>query len=104
MGYKNIIGVDLTPEMIFEAQKLNGYFDAHIDFRVGDALDLEFDDSYFDSIIFSFNGLMSIPGEANRVKALIEISRVLIEKGIFIFTTHDREQEEQFLEFWKGEK
>ena len=104
MGYKNIIGVDLTPEMIFEAQNLNSYFDANIDFRVGDALHLEFDDSYFDSIIFSFNGLMSIPEEANRIKALIEISRVLIKNGIFIFTTHDREQEEQFLEFWKEEK
>lgn len=104
LGYESIIGVDITPEMIIEAQALNKYFDTHLDFRVGDALDLEFEDSYFDSVIFSFNGLMSIPGEANRKKALIEINRVIKETGIFIFTTHDRAQEEQFIEFWKEEK
>ncbi len=104
LGYGRIIGVDLTPEMIIEAQALNKYFDVNLDFRVGDALDLEFEDSFFDIVIFSFNGLMSIPGEGNRIKALIEINRVIKETGFFIFTTHDREQEEQFVEFWKEEK
>lgn len=104
MGYKNIIGVDLTPEMIFEAQKLNKHFGVDIDFRIGNALHLEFKSQRFDTVIFSFNGIMSIPSQVNRNKALKEIYRVLKNNGYFIFTTHDREKELSFLEFWKEEK
>lgn len=104
LGYIHIIGVDLTPEMIEKAQELNPYFETNIDFEVGDALKLRFADMAFDRVIFSFNGLMSIPNQANRTKALSEINRVLKNKGIFIFTTHDREQEPQFFDFWKAEK
>lgn len=104
LGFKNIIGIDLTPEMIIEARKLNQYFATELDFRVGDALHLEFVDAYFDRVIFSFNGLMSIPGAENRRSALFEINRVLKQGGVFIFTTHDREKEDQFREFWKEDE
>jgi len=104
LGFNNIIGVDLTPEMIYEAEKLNAFYKLNIDFRIGDATQLEFEDSSFDSLIFSFNGLMSIPNQKTRDKALTEIKRVIKKGGIFIFTTHDRKQEEIFFEFWKEEK
>ena len=104
LGYKKMIGIDLTPEMINEAKELGNYFDAKIDFRVGDARNLDFKDSNFDSVIFSFNGLMSIPNQLNRDSAIKEIGRVIKDSGIFIFTTHDREKEEQFLEFWQEEE
>lgn len=104
MGYRDIIGIDLTPEMIEAAQKLNAYFDTDVAFRVGDALNLAFEGEQFDAVIFSFNGIMSIPGQANRHQAWREIHRVLKALGVFIFTTHDRDQEEKFLEFWKAEK
>jgi len=103
LGFKNIIGVDLTSEMIAEALKLNQHFDKNIDFRVGDARNLQFIDAAFDAVIFSFNGLMSIPGKANRDQAFSDINRVLKPHGIFVFTTHDRDKELQFLEFWKEE-
>ena len=104
LGYKKIIGVDLTAEMISEAIKLGNYFNAKIDFKIGDATKLDFEDSSFDSVIFSFNGLMSIPNQLNRDAALKEIGRVIKDSGIFIFTTHDREKEEQFFNFWQEEE
>jgi len=102
--FRNIIGVDLTPEMIKEARNLNKHFQTDIDFRIGDAAKLEFEDSMFDAVIFSFNGLMSVPGQTNRDKAIREIHRVLKPTGIFIFTTHDRNRGEEYFEFWKDEK
>ena len=47
---------------------------------------------------------MSIPNSINRNKAVSEINRVLKESGVFIFTTHDREKEKQYLQFWEEEK
>ncbi len=104
LGYQDIIGVDLTPEMIDRAQELNHHFKTHIDFREGDALNLEFAEETFQAAVFSFNGLMSIPDQKNRNKALMEINRVLTDSGTFIFTTHDREVAPEFFEFWKEEE
>jgi ubiquinone/menaquinone biosynthesis C-methylase UbiE len=75
-----------------------------VQFQVQDATKLEFGIAEFDTVFFSFNGLMTIPNHNNRVKAVQEVNRVLKKGGLFIFTTHDREQEEQFVEFWKTEK
>ncbi|MGM0500662.1 MAG: class I SAM-dependent methyltransferase, partial [Bacillota bacterium] len=104
MGYKNIIGLDLTPEMISAAKTINKEKKTEIEFIVGDATDLNFEDNSFDQALFSFNGLMQIPERKNRIKALKEIKRVLTENGIFIFTTHDRENNENFKEFWEKEE
>ncbi|PTV98383.1 ubiquinone/menaquinone biosynthesis C-methylase UbiE [Halanaerobium saccharolyticum] len=104
MGYKNIIGLDLTPEMISAAKTINKEKKTEIEFIVGDATDLNFEDNYFDQALFSFNGLMQIPERKNRIKVLKEIKRVLNENGIFIFTTHDRENNENFKEFWEKEE
>lgn len=104
MGFRDIIGVDLTPEMISEAKQLNHHFHTQINFETGNATQLAFDDHSFHATIFSFNGLMSIPGYLQRVKAIKEIYRVLKNEGRFIFTTHDRDKEPSFFQFWKAEK
>lgn len=104
MGYSNIRGVDLTPEMIADAESLNVHFGVDISFEVGDARSLSFDNEQFDTVIFSFNGLMSIPDSRERTKALEEIHRILKQEGLFIFTTHDREKDPNYFEFWKLEK
>jgi SAM-dependent methyltransferase len=64
---------------------------------------MSFESQIFDAIIFSFNGLMTIPTKVMRAAAFAEISRVLKSGGIFIFTTHDMKNE-RFLEYWKEEK
>lgn len=104
LGYEDIIGVDLTPEMIEAAEEIKVERNSSISFQIGNAKALNFADEYFDVVIFSFNGLMSIPGEAERFKALQEIYRVLKVGGLFIFTTHDREQDEHYFDFWAAEK
>jgi len=104
MGYKNIIGLDLTPEMISAAKTINKEKKTDIEFIVGDAVELKFEDNSFEQALFSFNGLMQIPEKKNRIRALKEIKRVLTKNGIFIFTTHDRENNDNFKEFWEKEE
>jgi ubiquinone/menaquinone biosynthesis C-methylase UbiE len=77
-----------------------------IDFSIGDAKHIDAPNNSYDAAIFSFNGLMMIPGRRNRLQAMKEIERVLKDKGYFIFTTHDRgnEKEEKRIKYRKEEK
>jgi len=104
LGYHNITGVDLTPEMIDAADDIQKNLDSDIPFQIGDATDLDYDDKKFDTVFFSFNGMMSVPSQSRRNKALNEIKRILKPGGLFIFTTHDQDMEPHFFEFWKEEK
>ena len=104
LGYSNITGVDITPEMIQAAQEIQSVNKLPIKFQVGDATRLKFDDSNYDVVFFSFNGMMSIPSKSIRTMALKEVSRILKPGGIYIFTTHDRNKEPHYFKFWKEEK
>lgn len=88
-GYK-VTGIDITPAMIEAAKKIASSKKMKIEYRVGDATKLDFQDESFDNALFSFNGMMQIPGEANRNKAIREAYRVIRPGGYFIFTTHSR--------------
>lgn len=76
-----VTGIDYSVKMIELAKKRN------INVFVNDVTNLLFEDSTFDSCIFSFNGLMLIDTYEKREKAISEIRRVLKKHGIFIFTT-----------------
>jgi ubiquinone/menaquinone biosynthesis C-methylase UbiE len=104
LGYQDITGLDLTPEMIAAAEEIKQERQSPIEFMVGNAKELPFESAQFDAVIFSFNGLMSIPDEKERFKALQAINRVLKTGGIFLFTTHDREKDENYFAFWAEEK
>ena len=104
-GFQNITGIDSNschaykkPEKISHEENLD------IPFILGDATNLPFNDSSFDKAIFAFNGLMQIPSAKNRILALKEINRILKPEGIFIFTTHDRDKNENYLNFWEQEE
>ena len=103
LGYHLVEGLDLSEAMIVQARRISKKLNYNITFRVGDAACLDYDDEIFDAALFSFNGIMQIPGRENRIKALKEIKRILKSKGYFLFTTHDRDDKE-YISLWKEEK
>lgn len=103
MGYEDITGLDLCPQMIKEAKIHCKNSNANIKFVVGDACSLSFEDRTFDTCLFSYNGLMQIPKIENRIKAISEICRVLKHGGVFVFTTHDRNMLPEWKWFWDEE-
>ncbi|GLI55823.1 hypothetical protein PM10SUCC1_13370 [Propionigenium maris DSM 9537] len=103
-GYRNIIGLDLSPKMIEWARGISESRETDLEFIVGDATNLSYEDESFSNIVFSFNGFMQIPSKKLREEALKEIKRVLKRGGYFIFTTHDRDEDKDFYQFWEEEK
>lgn len=102
MCYTDIVGLDLSEEMISAAKKIANDRNVEISFVAGNACDLPFDTSSFDAVIFSFNGIMTIPTREMRRRAFDEIHRVLKPGGIFVFTTHDMNNP-QFIDYWNEE-
>lgn len=91
LGYRHLMGIDLSKSMIERARKLAQLLEYPVPFQVMDATRMKFDPGIFDGAIFGFNGLMQVPGRAGRRQALAEIRRILRPGGRFVFTTHDRE-------------
>jgi SAM-dependent methyltransferase len=83
-GY-DVVGVDLSEGMVARAK---GLF-PNIEFEVGDATELPFDDDEFDYVLFSYCGLDYVPSESGRKTALREVYRVLDDGGYFAFSTHN---------------
>ena len=79
-----VVGVDLSPEMIALAQEKaqNGRFQ-NLTFREGDAYELPFDDSSFDVVLLT--NLLHVVAEPSRV--LKEAHRVLRPGGVLATVT-----------------
>jgi len=104
LGYHLVEGLDLSEAMIVQARKISKELNYDITFRVGDAACLDYEDETFEAALFSFNGIMQIPGRENRIKVLKEIKRILKPEGYFLFTTHDRDNGKEYESFWQEEK
>ncbi|MDQ3749183.1 MAG: class I SAM-dependent methyltransferase [Acidobacteriota bacterium] len=79
----NVYGIDLSPEMVKQAQRLN----PEISFRQGNMLDLrEVADNSFGGIA-AFYSIIHIPRDSV-VEALREIKRVLRPGGVLLLTFH----------------
>lgn len=103
-GYKNIIGLDLSTNLINYAKSYSQENKLDINFVNGDATKLEYDNNTFDAVIFSFNGMQCIPGKKNRDNVLKEVYRVLKPNGVYIFTAHNRDDSGEYQKFWDEEK
>ena len=103
-GYRSIIGVDLSPGMIRQARKHALRHGRNLRFRVADACSLPFRSASFEGCLFSFNGLMTIPGRSRRIAALREVRRILVPGGRFVFTTHLRLDEPGSGAFWRKQR
>lgn len=97
---KNIDGIDFSRPMIEAAKTLNIEFGTNINFREGNVLDLQYNNTVFDCVVFAYNGLNTIPEYNNRIKALSEIKRVLKDDGVFIFSSHIRKKIDKKLFFY----
>ena len=84
---RDYTGIDYTPEFVEAARrKFEG-----VRILCRDARDLsDFADASFDFVLFSFNGIDSIPHEG-RLRVLAEVHRVLREGGVFMFSAHNRD-------------
>ncbi|HVT74348.1 MAG TPA: class I SAM-dependent methyltransferase [Lacunisphaera sp.] len=107
LGYERVTGFDFAAELVEQARNLaeeRGLAD--LAFLQADATQLDschvLRDMTFDGVLFLFNGMMQIPGRGNRRAAMRELHRVCRPGGIFIFTTHDRDDPRE-AEAWARE-
>jgi len=102
LGFHDILATDLCPKMVQEFRRICRLLELSIPSKLVDATAIPFADNIFDGVIFGFNGLMQIPGAANRQRAVHEVYRVLRPGHFFVFTTHDRDHW-KFKDYWKKE-
>lgn len=93
LGIKELIGTDLSPEMIKIAQELN----PNIHFEVANILDLAYANNNFRAIT-AFYAIVHFNYD-EIVQALSEIYRILQPKGQFLFSFHVGEEEHHLKEF-----
>ena len=104
LGYKNIVGIDISSKMLDCARDISLNSNMNIRFIEDDATSLNIKEK-FNCVIFSFNGLMMIHGKELRKKAVLNIKNILVDDGYFIFTTLDREiNTQKYGSFWTDEK
>ncbi|MBK5273609.1 MAG: methyltransferase domain-containing protein [Desulfuromonadales bacterium] len=83
---ENVIGIDLSEALIGAAREKF----PSMDFRVMDAVRMDFPDNLFDVLVFSYNGLCYVHPEEKRMAAIDEIKRVLKPGGVYIFSSFNR--------------
>jgi ubiquinone/menaquinone biosynthesis C-methylase UbiE len=92
LGYRNIIGIDLSEKMIEVCQKRAAQDHLDIPFAVANACRMPFPAESFELCIFGMSGLMTIPTVELRSAVYREAERVLVPGGYFVFTTCDKDE------------
>jgi SAM-dependent methyltransferase len=111
MGYRRLSAFDFAAELLDQAQSLAASKGADsIQFRCADAtlVDLaafgRMSGQQFAGALFMFNGLMQIPGRANRRKALSRLHALCRPSAPLLFTAHDREHASAEGAQWRAER
>jgi len=84
LGFTSLHGFDFIPEYIQEAKDKDPQ--NSIDFVVGDATKLDYEDNSFDQVIYLMQIISSIEDEFGRKQALNEAYRILKKDGIALFS------------------
>lgn len=118
MGYRDLTAFDFAEELLDQARCLatergaTGVKFFHADAtRLGERDDKRSSSSEdngltqggFEGALFMFNGLMQIPGRANRRRALQGLASLCRQGAPFLFTTHDRNSSRTEQALWKLE-
>lgn len=83
---EDVVGIDLSEVLIESARQKH----PEVDFRVMDAVQLDFPEQSFDVLIFSYNGLCYLHPLEKRFAAIREMERVLKKGGILILSSFNR--------------
>jgi len=83
-GY-DVTAIDISEEQLVAAKT---HFPTY-QFITADATSLPFENASFDAILFSNNGIDYISPERRRIRTLAEIRRVLVNEGVFVFSSHN---------------
>jgi len=78
-----VTAVDISPELLAAAADLSGHIRPPIEFRLGDAEQLPFDDGTFDGVISTFGVMFAI----NQAAAAAELGRVCRSGGRLVLAT-----------------
>lgn len=107
LGYHNLTAFDFAEELVDQARALAEERSAAIPIHHADATQLkkchQLGDTLFDGALFMFNGLMQIPGRANRRAALQNLAAVSRPGAPLLFTTHDRDHSRVERASWRLE-
>jgi len=79
-GYK-IEGLDISKNLLEEAEKRAKKEKLNINFRLGDMRKLPYNTNTFDAIICMWSAFIELPNKKDQIKALKEILRVLNKDG-----------------------
>ena len=102
-GYENILACDISPHMIAAARQYAAAHQYPLEFAIADARALNYNDASFDTVFFSYNGIMMIPGFEDRLKVFQEARRLLKPGGRFIFSSYRRDMNTKYDDFWNAE-
>jgi 2-polyprenyl-3-methyl-5-hydroxy-6-metoxy-1,4-benzoquinol methylase len=95
-GYKNITGIDLSPAMIRAAQASAKEKKVSVDFRVGDARELPFENEFDAALCLCEGAFGLLENDAENYKVLSTVHKALKKRGIFILTTLNLFREAEF--------
>ncbi len=97
LGFNNLVGVDISPDMIREAKKLLP------DVKLITSNIIEFKPTRkYDAILYFNNIIEQIPNKKDRVKAILKPKQLLNKKGKIILTSHSCFVHKNFLELIKS--